>query len=110
LTVNRLEIQMGQAVSTEKLVKDLSNVVTDTEDLLKATAAQTGERIDVIRRRAEESMRAARARIDETGRLVADRAGEVARSVDAQVRGNPWAAIGISAGIGLIIGILIGRR
>jgi ElaB/YqjD/DUF883 family membrane-anchored ribosome-binding protein len=101
---------MEQAVSTEKLVKDLRSVMTDTEDLLKATAAQTGERVDRVRQRAEESMRTARARIEETGRVAADRAGEAARSVDAQVHANPWGAIGVAAGIGLIVGILIGRR
>jgi ElaB/YqjD/DUF883 family membrane-anchored ribosome-binding protein len=44
-------------------------------------------------------LRAARVRIQEAG-----------YSVDDTVRQHPWAAAGISAGVGLLLGILIGRR
>jgi ElaB/YqjD/DUF883 family membrane-anchored ribosome-binding protein len=30
--------------------------------------------------------------------------------VDHQVHENPWTAVGIAAGVGLIVGILLGRR
>ena len=37
--------------------------------------------------------------------------GKVAAKVtDEYVHENPWKAIGVSAGIGLVIGLLIGRR
>ena len=50
-----------QTASADKLMKDLQAVVIDTEELIKATASQTGERVDKVRSRAEESLRAARA-------------------------------------------------
>ncbi|MCZ7654646.1 MAG: hypothetical protein M5R42_10755 [Rhodocyclaceae bacterium] len=34
----------------------------------------------------------------------------VARATDDYVHDNPWRSIGIAAGIGLVIGLLIGRR
>ena len=37
-------------VTTDKLMHDLKNVVGDAEDLLKATASQSGEHIARIRR------------------------------------------------------------
>jgi len=86
-------------ISTDKLMQDMRAVVVDAEDLLKATAGQTGERVEKARERAEDSLRAARARIQEAG-----------YSVDDTVRQHPWAAAGISAGVGLLLGILIGRR
>jgi ElaB/YqjD/DUF883 family membrane-anchored ribosome-binding protein len=86
-------------VSSDKLMKDLKAVVNNAEDLLKATADQGGEQIARIRARAEESVRVARARIKDVG-------GEL----DAQVRENPWNAVGIAAGIGLVLGILLARR
>ena len=85
--------------SSDKLMKDLKAVVNDAEDLLKATAGQGGEQIARIRARAEESVRTARARIKDVG-------GEL----DEQVRENPWTAVGIAAGIGLVLGVLLARK
>ena len=86
-------------VSSDKLMKDLKAVVNNAEDLLKATADQGGEQIARIRARAEDSVRVARARMKDIG-------GEL----DAQVRDNPWNAVGIAAGIGLVLGILLARK
>jgi ElaB/YqjD/DUF883 family membrane-anchored ribosome-binding protein len=86
-------------MSTDKLMQDLRVVVTDAEDLLKATAGQTGERIDKVRARAEESLVAARASLKKAG-----------TQLDAQVHENPWTAVGIAAGVGMVLGILLGRR
>jgi ElaB/YqjD/DUF883 family membrane-anchored ribosome-binding protein len=99
-----------QHASTDKLMHDLRTVVTDAEELLKATASQTGERIEKVRARAEESLRAARARMQEAGHVAEARARDAAREVDQQVHENPWTAVGVATGIGLIVGILLGRR
>ena len=99
-----------QQVSTEKLMRDLRAVVIDAEELLKATAAQTGERVDKVRAKAEESLRTARNRLQEMGDNAQTQAREAAREVEQQVRENPWTAVGIAAGVGLVLGILIGRR
>jgi len=32
------------------------------------------------------------------------------REIDEQVRRNPWAAVGIAAGVGLVIGVLLARK
>ena len=86
-------------MTTDKLMHDLKAVVGDAEDLLKATASQTGERIEKVRARAEESVRTARARMQDAG-----------LQFDEQVRENPWTAVGIAAGAGLVLGILLGRK
>ena len=92
--------------TTDKLVQDMKTVVTDAEELLEATASQGGEQIARIRARAEESLRAARSRIKELTR--AAEAG--ARAADREVREHPWQAIGIAAGVGVLIGFLASRR
>ena len=46
----------SKAVSADKLMEDLRLVVTDAEELLRATAGQAGEKIAVARERAAESM------------------------------------------------------
>lgn len=97
-------------ISTDKLMHDLRAVVGDAEELLKATASVTGERVEKVRARAEDSLRAARARMVEAGQAAEARAREAARQVDQQVHEHPWTAVGVAAGIGLLVGILVGRR
>jgi ElaB/YqjD/DUF883 family membrane-anchored ribosome-binding protein len=55
--------------------------------------------VQEARERAEESLRNARERLHGAG-----------RELDAQVREHPWAAVGIAAGIALIVGILLSRK
>lgn len=96
--------------ATQKLKQDLQTVVADAEELLKATAAQTGERVEKARARAEDSLRAARVRISETAAMIGENARTAAYGVDDKVHRHPWATAGIAAGIGLLIGLLIARR
>ena len=99
-----------QDITTETLVEDLKVVMRDAEALIKATSAQTGEKIQEVRARAEESLRHARERLTQLEDEALQRAREVADATEEYVRENPWQSLGIAAGIGLVLGILISRR
>lgn len=101
---------MAERVSAEQLVDDLTTVVRDAENLLRATAQQTGEKLGEARARAEESVRLAKERLAEVEREALERARELAGEADEYVRGNPWAAVGIAAGVGVMLGLLLSRR
>lgn len=97
-------------VTTDQLVADLKVVMADAEALLRATSAQTGEKIQEIRARAEESLRQAKTRVAEIETEALKRAREVADAADEYVRQNPWQSVGIAAGVGLLLGLLLSRR
>jgi ElaB/YqjD/DUF883 family membrane-anchored ribosome-binding protein len=97
-------------VTTDKLMADLQLVVADAEELLKATAGQAGEKVSAVRARAEESIRNAKVRIAAACDMVSERSREAARQADRYVHENPWNAIGVAAGVGLLLGFLIGRK
>jgi ElaB/YqjD/DUF883 family membrane-anchored ribosome-binding protein len=97
-------------VTTEQLVADLKTVMEDAEALLKATSSLTGEKIQEVRARAEESLRQAKVRLSEVEQEAVRRAREVADAADEYVRENPWQAVGVAAGIGLVLGLLLARR
>jgi ElaB/YqjD/DUF883 family membrane-anchored ribosome-binding protein len=97
-------------VSTDKLMEDLRLVVEDAEELLRATAGNAGEKVAAARARAEDSIRAARARIAAAGEDAAERTREAAKATDEYVQHHPWTAVGIAAGVGLLVGYILGRR
>ena len=99
-----------EKVSKGKLMEDLKAVVSDMEELLKATASQTGERISAARVKAEESLKAAKGQLAEEGKAALARAKSAAKSTDEYVHAHPWGAVGIGAAAGFVLGLLISRR
>lgn len=97
-------------VSTEKLVADLRALVADTEELLRATAGQAGEKAAAARERMQVSLARSRQRLLEAERALEDRAGQAARAVEEFVHQNPWRAVGIAALAGFVLGALVNRR
>ncbi len=100
----------SKAVSADKLMEDLRLVVTDAEELLRATAGQAGEKVAAARARAEVSIDAAKARIAQAGYAAAAQTREAAKVADEYVHDNPWASIGVAAAVGVVIGILIAKK
>jgi ElaB/YqjD/DUF883 family membrane-anchored ribosome-binding protein len=99
-----------QQVTTDKLMQDLRTVVSDAEELLRATAGQAGEQIRQARARAEESLRAARERLETIEDEVITHVRDSARAADRYVHDHPWGAVGVAASIGFLVGILVARR
>lgn len=94
----------------EQLAADMKSIIADAEELLKATASATGDRILAARARAEESLRSARERLANSDDAAIAQMKEVAKTADDYVREHPWGAVGIAAVAGLLLGVLISRR
>jgi ElaB/YqjD/DUF883 family membrane-anchored ribosome-binding protein len=100
------EYQLGQ----ERLARDLRAVVEDAEQLLKLAANDAGKGYDEARSRLKQSLEAAKVQLTTVEQAVVERVTEAGRTADSYVRRHPWESIGIGAGLGLVIGLLIGRR
>lgn len=96
--------------SQEKLVTDIKAVIADAEDILKATADQTGEKIANLRVRIQDRLLGARIRLDAAEAALIDKTRAAARAADDYVHESPWQAVGIGAGVGFLLGLLLGRR
>jgi len=94
----------------EQLIADFKTVVADAEALLKATANQGGSELTDLRAKAEASLKSAKATIASEQDALLASAKEAAKSADIYVHDNPWGAVGVGAGIGLLIGLLSSRR
>jgi ElaB/YqjD/DUF883 family membrane-anchored ribosome-binding protein len=60
--------------------------------------------------RVGESFEQGREALAEMQAIVTERTRECVRSTDLYVRDNPWQAVGIAAGVGVILGLLMARR
>ena len=99
-----------EQVTTTRLMEDLRTVVRDTEELLKATASQTGEKAEEARRRVSAALDSAKVRLQQAQASAAQMGDEALKATEQYVRDNPWQAIGIAAGVGLVLGALLTRR
>jgi ElaB/YqjD/DUF883 family membrane-anchored ribosome-binding protein len=92
------------------ITQEFRNFVADIEDLIKASTSLTGD--DLARAKADLYARvaAARAFVEEMPGAVSDRARNTVKVADGYVRKRPWQVIGITAAVGLLVGLLVGRR
>jgi ElaB/YqjD/DUF883 family membrane-anchored ribosome-binding protein len=97
-------------VSKDKLIADFKVVIADAEEILRATAGQAGEKVADLREKAEARLVTAKIKLAEAEAILVDKAKAAGRAADDYVHDNPWRAVGIAAGVGLVIGLLIGRR
>lgn len=97
-------------VTKEKLISDFKVVVADAEALLKASAGQGGEALAAVRSRVEQSLKVAKDKMLDAEEELLLKTKAAARVTDEYVHDHPWHAVGIAAGVGLVIGLLIGRR
>lgn len=98
------------SVQGEKLAADIKVLVRDTEEFVKATAAETGEKVVDLRRRVQQSVNDVKSNLTQLQGTVVERAKPAAEACDQYVHTHPWTAIGISALAGLVIGLLANRR
>ena len=94
----------------QKLVSDLKVVISDTEELLRATAGSAGDKVGELRERIGLRLRDAKERLIDLEVAVVDKTKAAARATDDFVHEEPWKAVGVAAAVGLALGVLIGRR
>jgi ElaB/YqjD/DUF883 family membrane-anchored ribosome-binding protein len=85
---------------------DMGDLAEDAHALMAATADVAGEKVGEARQR----LAVALERGKEIAGNVRDKAVEGAKVVDQKLRDNPYQAIAIGVGVGVLIGYLAARR
>ncbi|WP_031404483.1 YqjD family protein [Thiomonas sp. FB-Cd] len=98
------------STATDRLVTELKEIASDAEELLRLTAGQAGDKIADVRTRLGQSLSSVKGQLAQFEAEMLQRGKEVARATDEYVHDNPWKAIGASAGVAFLLGLLIGRR
>lgn len=97
-------------VQKDKLMSDLNTVISDAGEVLRMTADQAGESAADLRGRVQARMNQAKDELRDLQETAVAKAKAAGHAADDFVHDNPWKSIGIAAGIGLVVGLLISRR
>ena len=84
--------------------------MADAEDLIKATGSHEDGSLGAIRLKALDTLNNAKDTLSSVEGTLIDKAKVVAEGADEFVHRNPWEAVGVAAGLGLLIGLFISRR
>lgn len=93
-----------------KLAQDVQTVLADAQELMRLAAGEAGQGFKEARERLERSTQAARQQLAAMQESAMQSARGAGRTADGYVRENPWEAVGIGAGLGILLGLLIARR
>ena len=90
-------------------MSDLKTGPADSEDQLSRAESAPSESAPRLRERVLARMQGARERATHVQIVVVTNGKKAARATDDYVHEHPWASIGIAAGVGVLVGLLINR-
>lgn len=103
---------MNDVSSTQKdkLMNDLRVVIADAEEVLRMTADEAGQSAADLRGRIQNRMNQAKTDLIHVQEVAVAKAKAAGYATDEFVHENPWKSIGIAAGVGALMGLLVSRR
>ncbi|MDU9413045.1 YqjD family protein [Pseudomonas sp. zfem005] len=94
----------------DDLLTEFQALVGDTEKLLQHTASLAGDQAEELRLQIHESLKRARETLQLTEEKIVDKGKAAVAATEDYVQEHPWQTIGLSAGIGFLLGLLASRR
>lgn len=103
-TTNTINGAIGNAQT------DVKTLVKDAQALLTAAAALTGEKAEDLRARGMAMLDVAMGKASQVQGQAMVKGKELAQTADVYVKDNPWRTIAAAAGVGLLVGVILGRK
>lgn len=88
----------------------LRHMVDEIDSYLRSAADSSDQRFNAVRDRLATQVREMRAQLDELNQATLERVKRAAQQADQTVQSHPYAAMGVAAAAGLLIGFLASRR
>ena len=105
-----LQTKSDGARAREKLMQDMSAVITEAETWLETNAEQSGDGIDEVKGAFVATLETAKSDLLRMQSDMFAGTKRAALATDAYVTANPWQSVGIGAAAGLLIGWIISRK
>ncbi|OHC27116.1 MAG: hypothetical protein A2Y50_13750 [Pseudomonadales bacterium RIFCSPLOWO2_12_59_9] len=102
--------QTSAKTQQTELQADFQALINDAEKLLQHAASLAGDHADELREQIQRNLQRARDTLGASETKVREQGNAARQAGEAYVQSNPWQAVGIAAGVGLFLGLLLGRR
>lgn len=89
---------------------DMRSLVKDAQDLFRQATSATGDKAELLRTQGLNLLDSAVGKAQEVQAAAMQTGKEAAETADTYVQENPWKSVAISAGVGVVIGMLLARR
>jgi len=91
----------------DELLSDFNQVVSETQGLLDSMKSATSEKTAQLRASLEKNLEATRQRLTQLQSTAMERGTAYAKATDDYVRESPWTAVGVAAGVGVLVGLIL---
>ncbi|MBB5391667.1 MULTISPECIES: YqjD family protein [unclassified Herbaspirillum] len=98
-----------QANNLKTVRNDVRALLQQAQDLFAEAAAATGKNADELRAKGQQVLDQALNTAQDAQSAVMHAGRQIVTTTDDYVQSNPWRAIVISSGIGLLVGLAVGR-
>ncbi|MGP0013344.1 DUF883 family protein [Pseudomonas sp.] len=99
-------VQAAEDQIKDQAFSELQALIQDSEKLLKESASLVGEEGENLRTQISHKLKQA---LDSVTN-VRESTKPVVEATETYIGGHPWQTVAISAGFGLVVGLLLGRR
>ncbi|MBN2978542.1 hypothetical protein BFW88_12625 [Pseudomonas fluorescens] len=90
----------------DQAFSELAALIEESDKLLKSSANLVGEEGETLREQVALKLKQAMDSVTS----VRERTQPVVDATETYIGGHPWQTVAISAGFGLVVGLLLGRR
>ena len=90
--------------------EEIRNLIADVEDLVARLADLNDGDVATLRTKVLETVAAAKETLADSAETLRRQAQRAMSGADEYVRESPWAAVGVAALVGALVGILVARR
>ena len=99
-------VQAAEDQIKDQAFSELQALIQESDKLLKSSASLVGEEAETLRGQIALKLQQA---LDSVS-SVRDRTQPAVEATESYIGGHPWQTVAISAGFGLVVGLLLGRR
>lgn len=97
-------------MSYDELKERLNELSNTVEEFVSSSSEDADEKISALRERAQHLVANTKDYLANAGEQLRDKGRDSVACADEFVHNNPWTSIGIGAAVGMVIGVIAGRR
>lgn len=98
-----------QASNIKTVRNDFWSLIKDLQVLFREATSNAGDSAEAVRERGSHMVETAKSRAHDAQASAYETGRDIVLSADDYVRTNPWTAVAVSAGIGVVVGMLVVR-